>query len=93
MSFIDPVQGVNVLMINGARSVTYAGACVTVIGDALLNDDPGHVVSFTACDLSALSTPLLPRIGNYTIVVTGASGVVYQKVGNLTAGRISLHPR
>ena len=93
LSFTDPVQGVNVQMINGARSVTYAGACVTFIGDALLNDDPGHVVSFTACDLSALSTPLLPRIGNYTIVVTGASGVVYQKAGNLTAGRISLHPR
>ena len=35
-----------------------AGACVTFIGDALLNDNPGHVVSFTACDLSALSTPL-----------------------------------
>ena len=60
LSFADPVQGVNVQMINGARSVTYAGACVTFIGDALLNDDPGHVVSFTACDLSALSTPLCP---------------------------------
>jgi len=93
LSFADPGQGVNVQMINGARSVSYAGACVTFVGDALMNDDPGHVVSFTACDLSALSTPLVPRIGTYTIAVTGASGVVYQKTGALTAGRISIHPR
>ena len=66
---------------------------MTYVGDALLNDDPRHVVSFTACDLSALSTPLTPKIGSYTILVTGASGVVYQKTGTLTAGQISIHPR
>jgi hypothetical protein len=93
LSFADPTQGVRIQMINGARSVSYTGACVSFIGDALMNDDPGHVVSFTACDLSALSTPLTPSIGSYTIAVTGASGVVYQKAGALTAGKISIHPR
>ncbi len=93
LSFADPSRNVNVQMINGARSVSYSGACVTFLGDALMNGAPGHVVSFTACDLSALSTPLTPNIGTYTIAVTGASGVVYQKAAALTAGKISIHPR
>jgi len=92
MSFYDPSGGTKVQMVNGATGITYSGTCSTMTGDALLNDVPGYSLTFTACDLSALSTPLLPKIGNYTVVVTGASGVVYQKSGALTSGFVSIHP-
>ena len=94
MSFQDPNAGTKIQMVNGARSISYSGACVTLVGDALLNESPGHVVTFAACDLSALSTPLTPKIGTYSMLVTGpAGGVVYQKSGALTSGFVSLHPR
>jgi hypothetical protein len=91
MSFADPNTGATVQMINGARSVSYAGACVTTVGDALFNDEPGHTVTFTACDLSALSTPLAPKIGTYSITVADASGVVYQQANALTSGKVTIH--
>ena len=50
------------------------------------------VLTFTACDLSPLSTPLLPKIGSYSVLVTGAQGVVYQKSGAMTSGFVSIHP-
>jgi hypothetical protein len=93
MSFQDPNDGTKIQMVNGARSISYSGACVTMVGDALLNEDPGYAVSFASCDLSPLSTPLLPKIGTYSVIVTGASGVAYQKSGTLTSGFVSLHPR
>ena len=93
MSFEDPNNGTKIQMVNGARSVSYSGACMTLIGDALVNEDPGYLVTFAACDLSALSTPLLPKIGTYSVLVTGASGVVYQKSGALTSGFVTIHPR
>ena len=93
MSYEDRSQGVKVQTVSGARAITYTGTCVSFVSDALVNDAPGHVVNFAACDLSALSTPLTPKIGSYTILVTGASGVVYQKTGTLTAGQISIHSR
>jgi hypothetical protein len=92
MSFEDPNEGKKIQMVGGAISIAYAGACVTSVGDALLNEEPGFTVTFAACDLSALSTPLTPSIGNYTITVTGASGVVYQKSQALTSGLVSIHP-
>jgi hypothetical protein len=92
LSFSDPGAGVNIQMVNGARSVTSIGTCMNFVGDALFNDEPGHVVTFSACDLSALSTPLLPKIGNYTIAVTGPAGLVYQKAGVLTSGGVKIHP-
>ena len=91
MSYEDRSQGVKVQTVSGARAITYTGTCVSFVSDALMNDAPGHVVSFAACDLSALSTPLTPKIGSYTILVTGASGVVYQKTGTLD-GRSGQHP-
>jgi hypothetical protein len=93
MSFSDPSEGATVQMVNGARGVSYSGACVTSVGDALFNDEPGYTVSFAACDLSALATPLTPSIGSYAITVTGPSGVTYQKSGALTSGRVTLHPQ
>jgi hypothetical protein len=93
ISFQDPSEGVRVQMVNGARGVSYSGACVTSVGDALLNEEPGYTVTFAACDLSALSTPLAPKIGSYTITVVGPSGIAYQKSEALTSGYVTLHPQ
>ena len=74
--------------LNGARSVTYNGACVTFVGDALVNEEPGYVLTFAACDLSVLGI----GIGNLSIAVTGPAGFLYQKSAALTSGRVSIHP-
>jgi hypothetical protein len=86
VSYQDPA-GVRVQSLNGARSVTYNGACVTLVGDALLNDRPGYVMTFAACSL-----PVLGGIGNFSMVVTGPLGVVYQKSEALTEGYMAIHP-
>ena len=80
-------------MVNGARGITYNGTCVSFVGDALMNGQPGYVVSFATCDLSALATPLTASIGTFTIAVTRASGLVYQAKGQLTSGHVSIHRR
>ena len=92
VSYQDIPQSVKVQTISDARSITYNGACVSFVADALLNYEPGYVLTFAACDLSALSTPLVPQIGNYSVAVTGAPGVVYQKSGALTSGVVQIHP-
>jgi hypothetical protein len=91
MSYEDPSAGTKVQMVDGARSVTYSGTCVTSVGDALLNGKPGYTVTFAACDLSAV--PLTPQIGTYVVTVAGPTGVAYQKSGALTSGFVSIHPR
>jgi hypothetical protein len=42
VSFEDPSQGMKLQSVNGARSVTYSGACVTLVGDALVNGAAGN---------------------------------------------------
>jgi hypothetical protein len=86
VSFMDPA-GVKVQSLNGARSVTYNGACVTLVGDALLNGKPGYLLTFAACNL-----PVLGGIGNLSITVTGPAGVVYQKATTLVSGSMLIHP-
>jgi hypothetical protein len=51
------------------------------------------LVSFASCDLSGAPTlPGVPAsIGNYTIAVSGATGIVYQKTGDLVSGGVSIH--
>ena len=88
VSFKDQSQGIKVQSVNGARSVTYNGACVTFVGDALVNEEPGYVLTFAACDLSVLGI----GIGNLSIAVTGPAGFLYQKSAALTSGRVSIHP-
>jgi hypothetical protein len=92
VSYQDWLQDVKVQTISDARSISYSGACVSFVADALFNGDPGYVLTFGACDLSALSTPLVPQIGNYSVVVAGAQGVVYQMSGSLTTGSVFIHP-
>ena len=91
MSYEDHVQGTKIEMISPARSIAYSGTCVSFVGDAMLDYEPGYVLTFAACDLSALSTPLVPQIGNFTVTLTGAQGVVYQTSGPLTYGVVTIH--
>jgi hypothetical protein len=94
MSYEDRSAGVKVQSVSGARAITYNGACVSFVSDALFNGDPDYIVSFASCDLSALPVLVLgaaPSIGNYTIAVTGPTGVVYQKAGDLVSGGVSIH--
>jgi len=90
VSFQDQSQNMKLQSVNGARSVTYNGACVTLVGDALVNDEPGYLLTFAACNLSG---PLGIGIGNLSVAVTGPSGVVYQKSTALTSGYVSIHPQ
>ena len=78
----------NLQSVNGARSITYSGTCVSYAGDAVLNGNPGYLFTFEACDLSALGT----GIGNFAIAVTGPAGFLYQKSAILTSGSVSIHP-
>jgi len=94
MSYQDRNEGVKVQSINGSRATTYNGACVSFVADALFNGDPDYIVTFASCDLSgvpALLPGATPNIGNYSIVVTGPAGVVYQKAGDLVSGAVSIH--
>ena len=91
VSFEDRSQGITVQSIGAARSISFSGSCVNFVQDALLNGDPGYVLTFSACDLSALSTPLVPQIGSYAVTLSGAPGVVYQKSGSMTFGAIQIH--
>jgi hypothetical protein len=88
MAYHDQSKGMNVQSVNGARSVTYSGACVSLAGDALLNGNPGYLFTFQACDLSVLGI----GIGNFAIAVTGPAGFLYQKSAALTSGYVSIHP-
>jgi hypothetical protein len=88
MSYEDRSQGMKMQSVNGARSITYSGACVSYAGDAVLNGNAGYLFTFQACDLSALGT----GIGNFAIAVTGPAGFLYQKSAVLTSGSVSIHP-
>lgn len=88
MSYEDRSKGMKVQSVNGARSISYSGACVSYAGDAVLNSKPGYLFTFQACDLSALGT----GIGNYAIAVTGPAGFLYQNSAVLTSGAVSIHP-
>jgi len=89
VSYRDWTQNVKLQSLDGAQAITYSGACVTFVTDALMNDDPGYVMNFTACDLS---TALVPQIGTWSVVVTGPLGVADQNAGTMTAGLVSIHP-
>ena len=87
VSYENKLEGVKVQSVNGARSVTYTGACVTLVGDALFNDEPGYIVTYAACSVSALGL----GVGNISISVAGPAGVVYQKTTPLLSGALNIH--
>jgi hypothetical protein len=87
LSYVDAVNGVTVQTLGAARDIVYSGTCVSFVGDALMNGQPGYAVTFAACDLSSLGL----SIGNFTMTVTGATGVVYQKAAALASGKVTIH--
>ena len=89
VSYQDRSQGMKVQSVNGARSVTYNGACVALVTDALVNEEPGYLLTFTACNLSG---PLGLGIGTLAVAVTGPAGVLYQKTTAITSGSVTIHP-
>ena len=88
MQYQDPSQNMNVQSVNGARSITYNGSCVSFITDAVVNSNPGYVANFAACDLSVLGL----GIGTFSMNITGPLGFVYQKSAVLTSGFVSIQP-
>jgi hypothetical protein len=88
MQYQDQSKAMNVQSMNGVRSMTYNGTCVSFGSDALVNGQAGYLYTFMACDLSALGI----GIGNFAIAVTGPAGFLYQKSAALTAGSVSIHP-
>jgi hypothetical protein len=89
VSYRDWLANVKLQSLDGANAITYAGACVTIVTDAMYNDDPGYVMNFTACDLSG---GILPQIGTWAVLVTNAlGGTVYQNTGTMTAGFVDIH--
>jgi hypothetical protein len=89
VSYQDRASGMKVQSVNGARSVTYTGACVALITDALVNEEPGYLLTFTACNVPG---PLGLGIGTLTVNVTGPAGFLYQKNSAITSGFVTIHP-
>jgi len=89
LSYEDRSQGMKMQSVNGARSITYNGGCVSFVTDAIQNGKPGYVATFLACDLSQL---LGAGIGTFSISVAGPPGYLYQKSAALTSGYVSIHP-
>jgi hypothetical protein len=88
MSYEDRSQGMKMQSVNGARSVTYTGPCVSYAGDAVMTGNPGYLFTFEACGVSLLGT----GIGTFSMTVTGPAGYLYQKSALLTSGYVNIHP-
>jgi hypothetical protein len=89
MSYRDASQGMNLQSVNGARSITYSGPCVSYAGDAVMNGNTGYVFSFEACSVSLLGQ----GIGTFSMTVTGPAGFLYQKIAvPMTSGYVNIHP-
>jgi hypothetical protein len=84
--FKDPTQGLTIRSSNGVSGITYAGRCVSFVGDARVNGALGYRLAFSGCDLAN------PGAGfdTYTLDVSGPA-FAYHKAGTLTSGDIHLH--
>jgi hypothetical protein len=88
LKFHDRSHNMDVEDAKALYSVGYDGMCVSLVGDALVNANPGYVFSFVACDLSMLGT----GIATFSMSVTGPAGFLYQKSAALTAGYVRINP-
>lgn len=86
MKFTSAKDGVAVRSVNGVRSISYAGPCVTFGGEARVNGNSGSDFTVTACDLASPGA----GIDTFSIDVTGPS-VSYHRSGVLVAGDVKLH--
>jgi len=89
LQYSDGANTVNLQSVNGVTGIAYTGSCVSFAGSGLVNNNPGYLFTFAACDLSAAGT----GIGNFSINITGPLGFVYQKSAMLTSGFVSIHPQ
>jgi hypothetical protein len=87
LSYEDQSKGMKVQSVNGARSISYTGPCVSYAGDAVMNGDTGYLYTFEACSVSVLGT----GIGTFSMTVTGPAGYLYQKTAVLTSGYVNIH--
>jgi hypothetical protein len=97
LSYEDRSQSMKMQSVNGARSITYNGPCVSYAGDAVMNGNTGYVFTFEACSVSALGTTLGnllgTGIGTFSMTVTGPAGYLYQKIAvPMTSGYVNIHP-
>ena len=67
------------------RSASYAGNCVNLTGDGLVNGKPGYTYTYQACDLSAAP---VAGIGTFSMSITGPAGYLYRKSGTFTSGYV-----
>jgi hypothetical protein len=67
------------------RSASYAGSCVNLAGDGLVNGKPGYTYTYQACDLS---TAPVAGIGTFSMSIVGPAGYRYQKAGTFTSGYV-----
>jgi hypothetical protein len=88
LSYEDQSQRMKMQSVNGARSITYTGPCVSYAGDAVMNGNTGYLFTFEACSVSVLGT----GIGTFSMTVTGPAGYLYQKSALLTSGYVNIHP-
>jgi len=70
---------------NGISSLTLAGSCATLEGNAKVNGAAGYTFRATGCDLGAGA-----GTDTFSINVTGAN-FSYSKSGTLVAGDIRRH--
>jgi hypothetical protein len=87
LSYEDQSKGMKVQSVNGARSISYTGPCVSYAGDAVMNGNTGYLYTFEACSVSVLGT----GIGTFSMTVTGPAGYLYQKTAVLTSGYVNIH--
>jgi hypothetical protein len=88
LSYEDQSQSMKMQSVNGARSISYTGPCVSYAGDAVMNGNTGYVFAFEACSVSVLGK----GIGTFSMTVTGPAGYLYQKSAVLTSGYVNIHP-
>jgi hypothetical protein len=89
LSYEGQSKGMKMQSLNGARTISYTGPCVSYAGDAVMNGNTGYVFSFEACSVSLLGQ----GIGTFSMTVTGPAGFLYQKIAvPMTSGYVNIHP-
>ena len=86
LRYRDRAAGVEVRSSNGINSLTLAGSCATLEGNAKVNGSAGYTFRATGCDLGAAGTGK----DTFSIDVTGPN-FAYSKAGTLVSGDIRRH--
>ena len=90
LSFADPGEGVDIQMVNGARSVTSSGTCMSFVGDALFNDGRGMSSTFWRASCQPCQRRSCPDRQLDDRCDPGPQGLSYQKAGELKSGGVKI---